>query len=80
MIGIKQVVIVDKDVDIFNPMEVEWAICTRVQPDKDVMILPPMMSMGLDPSAIKPLVSSAWGIDATMPMSKDERYDRVKYI
>ena len=80
MIGIKQVVIVDKDVDIFNPMEVEWAICTRVQPDKDVIILPPMMSMGLDPSAIKPLVSSAWGIDATMPMLKDERYDRVKYI
>lgn len=80
MLGIKQVVVVDNDIDIFNPLEVEWAICTRVQPHRDIIIMPPVVSIGLDPSAIKPNTSSVWGIDATMPLSRDERFERVRFI
>lgn len=37
---LKHVVVVDDDVDIFNPEDVEWAIATRCQADQDVFIIP----------------------------------------
>ena len=36
---LKHVVVVDDDIDVFDPTEVEWAIATRVQGDRDVMIV-----------------------------------------
>src|SRR5258708_28392072 len=39
VMDLKHVVIVDDDIDIFDPMDVEWAIATRVQGDRDVMIV-----------------------------------------
>ena len=39
VMDLKHVVIVDDDIDVFNPMDVEWAIATRVQGDKDVLIV-----------------------------------------
>ena len=35
----KYVIVVDDDIDVFNPMDVEWAIATRVQGDRDVLIV-----------------------------------------
>ena len=42
---------VDDDVDIHDPAAVEWAIATRLQADRDVMILERAASSSLDPSA-----------------------------
>ena len=39
VMDLKHVVVVDDDIDVFDPTEVEWAIATRVQGDKDVMIV-----------------------------------------
>ena len=39
VMDLKHVVVVDDDIDVFNPTEVEWAIATRVQGDRDVMIV-----------------------------------------
>lgn len=79
-IGIKLAIVVDDDINIFNPLDVEWAVNTRVQPDKDVIIIPNMWSAGaLDPSAPKPQTTSKMGIDATIPMDEPrEKYEKVR--
>lgn len=75
---VKLVVVVDEDVDVRNPTEVEWAIATRMQADRDVMILPGMAGLHLDPS--QPNHPSGLGakmaIDATMEYGK--RYDLIQ--
>ena len=75
--SLKRVVIVDDDIDINNPEEVEWAIATRVQPDKDLLIISNAKGSSLDPSA-KDSITSKWGIDATKPVIDNESYNKVK--
>lgn len=76
---IKRVVVVDEDIDIANSQEVEWAIATRVQPDRDVTIIGSMFGSGLDPSASENGQTSKWGIDATIPLGTNrERYEQIK--
>jgi UbiD family decarboxylase len=76
-IGIKYAVVVDEDIDVRNPLEVEWAINTRVQAERDVIVLPTLYSPTLDPSAPSPRSSSKMGIDATAPLGKLAEYSRV---
>ncbi|MBT5456626.1 MAG: UbiD family decarboxylase, partial [Rhodospirillaceae bacterium] len=80
----KHVVVVDEEIDVFDGVDVEWAIATRVQADKDVMIVSGARSKPLDPSlVIVPghiPTTSKMGIDATI--SDDiprERYERIAY-
>ena len=73
-LGAKHVVVVDEDIDVFDGLQVEWAINTRVQPDRDVMILPYLHSPTLDPSAPAERTSAKMGIDATAPLGKLEEY------
>ncbi len=47
---IKNLIIVDSDIDPFNMTEVEWALATRVQPDRDVEIIKAVTGCILDPS------------------------------
>jgi UbiD family decarboxylase len=49
--SLKHVVVVDADVDIFDPHDVEWTIATRFQADRDLLILADQPSSSLDPSA-----------------------------
>ena len=69
--GSKLAVIVDDDIDIHDMDKVMWAICTRVQAQKDVMILPRMTLWQLDPSARDDGSYSVMGIDATRPFGED---------
>ncbi|MBI2880107.1 MAG: UbiD family decarboxylase [Candidatus Tectomicrobia bacterium] len=46
----KQVVVVDKDVDIFDEKQVLWAIATRLQGDTDIVNIPGGLGSDLDPS------------------------------
>jgi len=67
--SLKHVVIVDEDIDVDNPMEVEWAIATRVQADKRVVIKTKQKGSSLDPSADPHTYeTSKMGIDATKPL------------
>ena len=66
---IKHVVVVDHDIDIFNMEEVEWAIATRCQSDKDIFIIPDSLGSKLDPSTRKG-VGAKMGIDATVPLGQ----------
>ena len=76
-IGIKMAVVVDEDIDINDPLQVEWAVNTRVQADKDVIIVPPIYSPTLDPSSPAERTSAKFGIDATMPVQNREIFAPV---
>ena len=67
--SMKQVIIVDDDVDIFDDREVEWAVATRMQADK-ILTIPRCKGSSLDPSSHG---KSTWkvGYDATIPMDAD---------
>ena len=74
----KWVIVVDTDVDVHNSAEVEWAMSFRVQPQRDVIIIDQTPRAGCDPSVPNPekkpithLMSSAVGIDATVPLGED---------
>jgi len=78
--NIKYVIVVDDDVDIFNPRDVEWALATRSQGDKDIIIIPEAWGHWMDPSS-KDGVSAKVGIDATIPLefADKEKFARVRF-
>ena len=65
---LKFVVIVDDDVDVFNESDVLWALSTRVQADRDLVIISGSLGAILDPSATEQGLTAKLGIDATKPM------------
>jgi 2,5-furandicarboxylate decarboxylase 1 len=74
---IKHVVVVDEDVDIFNMEEVEWAIATRFQAEKDLVLVYGSQGSKLDPST-KEGVGSKMGLDCTVPLNSEPmRYLRI---
>ncbi|HEX2826249.1 MAG TPA: UbiD family decarboxylase [Burkholderiales bacterium] len=82
---IKHAVVVDDDIDVYNALDVEWAIATRVQADRDVFIIPGARAKPLDPSLpVMPAgvvpTGAKVGIDATIPEGiPRERYERIAY-
>jgi 2,5-furandicarboxylate decarboxylase 1 len=83
---IKHVTVVDDDIDVFDPVDVEWAVATRVQADRDVVIVSNARSKPLDPSLPLPIhgkvpTTAKMGIDATIPENiPAERYQRIVYF
>jgi 2,5-furandicarboxylate decarboxylase 1 len=83
---IKHVTIVDDDIDVFDPTDVEWAVATRVQADRDVVIISDARSKPLDPSLPPPTTgkiptTAKMGIDATIPENVPRnRYNRIVYF
>ncbi|AEK72554.1 3-octaprenyl-4-hydroxybenzoate decarboxylyase [Thermococcus sp. 4557] len=75
--SLKHVVVVDEDVDIYDDRDVEWAIATRFQADRDLVVIPNARGSSLDPSAEKSLTAK-WGIDATKPLERKEEFERAK--
>jgi 2,5-furandicarboxylate decarboxylase 1 len=84
VMDLKHVVVVDDDIDVFDPTEVEWAIATRVQGDRDIMIINNARAKPLDPSlpqgsGVVPTGAKV-GIDATIPEGiPKEHYERITY-
>lgn len=66
--SMKHVVIVDSDINIYSPLEVEFAIATRFQADRDAVIIKSVKGSSLDPSAGKDALTTKVGIDATKPL------------
>ena len=75
---IKHVVVVDEEVDIFNAEEVEWAVATRFQADRDLVVVHGAQSSKLDPSTNNGIGSKV-GFDCTVPLdSEPSRYLRIR--
>lgn len=80
---IKQVIVVDDDVDVHDPLQVEWAVATRFQADRDLVVVAGAQGSVLDPSttvgregpngeppaATMQGISAKMGLDATRPVS-----------
>ena len=82
--SLKHVVVVDEDVDIYDPLAVEWAIATRFQADKDLVIKEKQPGSSLDPSGIhipgEKTKTAKMGLDATIPEHVDKKnYEKVSY-
>jgi UbiD family decarboxylase len=82
--SLKHCVIVDDDIDIYNPYDVEWAIATRFQADKNAIILPNQHGSSLDPSGDltegKKATTCKMGLDATIPFGKtDKSFTKEQY-
>jgi len=91
--SLKHCIVMDDDINIYDPDEVEWAIATRFQADKNALVLSNQHGSSLDPSAFqepgKKATTAKAGIDATIPFGKTdkgfakERYGKVdlkKYL
>jgi UbiD family decarboxylase len=61
----KRVVVVDHDVDVFDDRQVNWALATRCQPDRDITVITHARGSDLDPSAKEDGYTAKWGVDAT---------------
>ena len=68
--SMKQVTIVDEDIDIFDDRDVEWAVATRFQADRGLVVLHDVRGSSIDPSA-RDGFTSKLGIDATKPIGGD---------
>jgi UbiD family decarboxylase len=82
--SLKHCIVVDDDIDIYDANEVEWAIATRFQADKNVIVLRDQPGSSLDPSAHqepgKKALTAKAGIDATIPLGKgDKSFKKEKY-
>jgi len=67
---IKMCVIVDEDVNIYDPGDVLWAIQTRCRPDRDIIIVPGVPAYTRED--VKELHIGKFGIDATVPLHLKE--------
>ncbi len=66
----KHVFIVDRDIDIYNPLEVEWAMATRFQGDRDLLIKAKEQGSSLDPSSEPGShQTTKMGFDLTKPLA-----------
>ena len=83
---VKQVTVVDADIDIDDPAQVEWAVTFRCQAKDDIVILSGLKGKHVDPS-VRPWdlppgqlpVTSKFGIDATIPEGIPAfRYERIE--
>lgn len=79
---VKHVVVVDEDVDVHDPLQVEWAVATRFQADRDLVVAAGAQGSILDPSTTKANggsdtdvpsymqgMSAKMGLDATRPVT-----------
>jgi UbiD family decarboxylase len=79
--SLKHVVVVDLDVDPFDVTQVEWAIATRFQADRDLLIFKDQPSSSLDPSALhipgRKARAAKLGIDATISWIAPDGHERT---
>ncbi len=69
--SLKQVIVVDEDIDVNSAESVEYAMATRFQSDKDLIIIKNVRGSSLDPSSNQQKLRTAkMGIDATRSLSK----------
>jgi UbiD family decarboxylase len=73
----KHVFVVDQDIDIYDPLSVEWALATRFQADRDLVILPRQPGSSLDPSAEAGThLTAKLGFDLTRPLETQTDFTR----
>ncbi|MGD0056419.1 MAG: UbiD family decarboxylase [Methanomassiliicoccales archaeon] len=67
--SMKKVTIVDKDIDVYNDQDVEWAVATRFQASRGLVVIENAAGSSLDPSSNE--LTSKVGMDATKPIGAE---------
>ena len=67
---VKLVIVVDDDIDVFDESDVMWAVATRMQADRDLVVISGSLGALLDPSADDQGLTAKLGIDATRPFGQ----------
>jgi len=77
----KHVFVVDGDIDIYDPRQVEWALATRFQGDSDLLVVPGQRGSSLDPSAeIGTHLTTKIGFDLTKPLvAKGKNFEKAPF-
>ena len=83
--SLKHCVVVDEDINIYDPHDVEWAIATRFQADRNTVILSNQPGSSLDPSGDltegKKATTAKAGLDATAPIvTTGKGFKKEEYI
>jgi len=77
----KHIFVVDEDIDIYDPLTVEWALATRFQADRDLVWLGRERGSSLDPSAdLETHATCKLGFDLTAPLDSERKpYVKVAF-
>lgn len=78
-VNIKVVIVVDKDVNIHQPSDLLWSMATRVDAERDIIIIPYAQGMENDPMTDAEGIHTKYAIDATLPLRLTKDYQRVTY-
>jgi UbiD family decarboxylase len=70
---IKHVFVYDEDIDIWDDRQCDWALGTRFQAHRDLMVLEGLRGMPMDPSLRGAPTGAKAGFDCTRPMGRDHR-------
>jgi 2,5-furandicarboxylate decarboxylase 1 len=72
------VIVVDEDIDIRNPLDVEYALATRMEASRDLMVMPEIRGheyVRVSNNGIR----AKLGIDATIPFAEKARFARCEF-
>lgn len=64
----KHVFVVDPDIDIFDDAQMDWALATRFQADRDLVVESGFRALPLDPSLGGKRIGAKAGFDLTLPL------------
>jgi UbiD family decarboxylase len=78
--SLKHVVVVDEDIDPSDLQDVEFAVATRVRGDKDLVIVTGARGSSLDPCQAEDGTNVKVGIDATMPLGREDEFRRAGWV
>jgi 2,5-furandicarboxylate decarboxylase 1 len=75
LVNVKNVFVVDPDIDVTSDEQMDWAMATRFQPDRDLIVVSGMRTLPLDPSIISGRVGAKAGFDLTWPFGTGSRLE-----
>lgn len=73
-LGLTYVMVVDDDIDVYDPADVEWAMATRMWADEDIIVIPGVPRA----EGVSKFAGSKLGIDATAPLKDRQWYVKAK--
>ena len=73
--NIKKVIAVNTDINLQDDQELEWALATRFQADKDLIVMANLRGQPIDPSSGDGFLTAKMGLDATKP--RPEGFEKV---
>src|SRR5712692_7516576 len=75
LVNVKNVFVVDPDIDVFSDEQMDWALATRFQADRDLLVVEGMRTLPLDPSLTEGRTGAKAGFDLTWPFGSNAKLE-----